>query len=487
MFDWPIVAPLLTIAFGTTVLLINRLLGNEQDKRTQWKVVFFVFAAATFQITFLGGKNWGTTSSGLFYLDGFNAHLVTAAVVYFLFSHVSFSLEVREHDFELGVFQTIFALVSISTILTNNLVLLPLSFATMFFISAIAPLLTEEASKNNGIKFASAGAVVVMIFSGFAIALIAEAADSFMLDQIRSGVLETTKHPQFYIGFALLIFLLFLFLLFPPSALFVDRYTRSATWSLVAFFRQSLQLVAALLIIRLSFFIAMKPNDVGQFVSNMSFSYEHVIGGMICLFLFVAVVTLLLAKNVLVIFQTMTGVIALISLISINLGSRQGIYYAQANVYGFIFVAIGLFCLLSFLNLSTNSSLEDLRIAIQKTPVAVQLSFLATLILSVPIFNFYGFDLLTTMMIEAKKRSATGSTLVILMIICLVLISLILSLRIIELFHGNAKRNGQWDTRSLPNKLWCYVLILCLLFLGIYPTPLYKYLSHSVDLFINNS
>ncbi len=487
MLDWPCFALVITPVIGIVVLLLNRILGNEKIFHTQWKTVLFILTATTFQVAILGRDYWGVSASGLFRLDGMNTHLLFCFLIFSLLNHISLRFDRCQFETETGILQLAFVLSGIIFIMANNLILYVLAAPMTFLIAGAAPLFNVETPKGKGFRIAVMSAMIVMFLFAFSAALIGQAADTLELGEIGQALLVAQKSPQFIIGWSLHILMCISMMLLPPMALFLTRYEHSESWSLIGFFRMSLPLLGVILFSKWIFITGFQWEITGSFTSILSLSAAHISGVLSCAVSVITILALLNTERVLL-FSQLTLTAGLFSaLLSTSLIGPEGLLISQSTIYIFVFCSSLLHLTFATLNISTQATLKDLGDALQKSSVSIQLGCLFALLGSAPFLTYVGYDLNKKLIERAKLILDIEGVTSLLALIFTALITIIICNRIVELYFGNARRNSVWDDRGFAAKIWNYTLMAIVLILGIYPTPLYKYLSHSINLFVKNA
>lgn len=487
MIDWPISALILTPIVGIVVLLLNRILGNERIFHTQWKVVLFILGATLFQVSILGREYWGVSSSGLFRLDGFNTHLLFCYLFYMLLTHISLRFEKNNFESETAILQLAFTFAGIVFILANNLILYVAAAPMTFLIAGVGALCNSTVSKSRGFRSSVMSAMMSMSIFAISAAIIGQSTDALELNTIIAKIGLAQKTPQFYVGWALHIMVCFSMLLLPPTSLFIEQYKKSESWALVGFFRMSLPLLGLLLLSKWIFLTGFSWGLDGELKSLLSISAAHISASLACLVFILACAVLLTTDRVILFSQVALTALVSAGLLFSILSGVQGFLVTQSALYIYIFCSCLLHLSLSTLKLSTAASLQDLRDALQKAPVSVQLGFLFSLLGSAPFLTFVGFDINKQLIERTRYLGDSEGVLSLISLILMGIMTVLICNRVVELYFGNARRNSFWDDRGFAAKMWGYTLIAFLLILGIYPTPLYKYLSHSINLFVKNA
>lgn len=482
--DWPITAPIFTIVFGMIIVLLNRCLGSERDTSISWKIVLFIAASALFQLAVLGTDYWGVSSSGLLRLDGLTTSYSVMFLFFFVLNHVNLRFSQVEFEKELPLFELAYLLFGLLLLLSNNLIIHLISLPILYVLMAIAPQLTKQAKHKIGYDTAVVGGLVILVLAALSIAAISADTKTLQLDRINETI-QPIWGASFYIGWWLQVLIFGLFILIPPMSLFLRSYEKSGSWALAGLFRGGLPILAVLLMNKWFVLTSTKWED-GRLTQQLWIQTDMVMGVMCAVFLFIALIVLLNRNSLLLFFQTVWSIALYLGFAGQLLGGQSEFVFSHQGIVLSSVLIAAMHYLAEEIGVSTNANLEDMREKLRQRPMRLQFSMLVALMSAVPLFSFGRIEGLAIQFHEAlsgSERAVFSAIILIGTISC----SAVLLFRIVEIYLANARRNTSWDHKGIPDRLWGYTLVLILIVLGVFPTPLYKYLIHSIRLFIHSS
>lgn len=484
MYDWPIVAPLLTALFGMIVLLMVRFFGQEKLESVQWKTVLFVLAAAIFQLGFLAYEFWGVAPSGLLRLDGLTTHLSLVFMLHLLLQHIIRRFDRVVLESESYLFQLLFLFFGLLVLMAENLLLYVVALPAVYYVVFLSPALQQQVNKRVLYRDVSRLCLVLLAALVLSIGAIIGATDEFGLTKIMQTVSASNASKGFTLGWGVMLACQLSLLLLPPASFFISAFKKSQSWFVFGYFRMGALLLGALLVAKWMFLTALRfetselvsrlPHHYGYFLVSFAAAAFFVIS-------FMALFTRRTAENIQAVL-TAPLLAVFISYVGIN-GDVTG---GQAFLYLFVLSAAAVIFVLSENKISVGGDIGEIRSSLHASNVSVVVLWSVGWLACSPYLTKVGHDILYRL-VPVLHAGVDFDAQATAYIVGSMFATSVIIYRLIDVLYSDARRNNVWDARNFSNKMWSYALMLIVLILGVFPAPLYKYVVHSVSLFVMNA
>ncbi|HEX4923604.1 MAG TPA: hypothetical protein VFV50_05940, partial [Bdellovibrionales bacterium] len=329
----------------------------------------------------------------------------------------------------------------------NNLVVLVIALPTYILLAMSGPSTGNRGQATRSGLHAIGWSALVMVLMGIGAGLIVSGGGSLSLTGVVAGTAALTK--PFYLGWSLIgSVLLVLLFLFPCSFLLGD-FREARDWQIAAVFRIGPSLVFSALVVRWCSLIPGFPEP----------ALLEAVAAAFALFLALIILSgrgLLFVVHALSLLPAQLWLWGLSDPKTMPL-SLAGVFFASLALPRLIF-------LFERVGADPSVSIQTLNGALRAASFGIRLEVFAIGVTLMPLGTFLGFNFLVQ---KPLLASICGASLTL----------------VIVLFMGRALEAREADTKAETrlNQLESAVgviLLVSLIVLGIYPTPLYNYIHH---------
>ncbi len=454
--------------------------GSVAQGRRERLFVFVVFLGTLVQLFYLSTLAVMPAQNKLFIFSGTEICFSIALMLFFIFSHFNFYFDKVVYEKELGLLQIATAFLSFCTLFSNHFLVLIFTIPALMLIVFSAPHFSYKSTARLSLLAGVPWAFLFLVVLGLSAALTFQEFHTMEFSELRLRIVEKGLHGPQILGVIAPLILFGAMMLFSAFSFFLPDYERSDSWNLIGQFRMLVPLLAAIMICRwiLTFGGVWRDH---YFIPASGFPIQ-VIPIVIFLLLSVSIliqtVTVRKLSQVIQIFSIQP---LLLTLWGLSSGTNDSLL---KGIAGLFLYAIGVpLCLKVFvvLDIKPFESIEGGRLALRGASFVEKLQICVLLIILSPLGTYIGYSLVMTT-VDPPIQLGLGN---ILPAICAA--SLLFSLIMImgELFDNYSPRKlviprNQWVDHVFGN-----TILILLITLGIYPSPLYKYVSYILSHSLN--
>lgn len=475
MMQFPQGLGLATLFGGLLVLMVFHR-GTFAQGKINRVVVFALLLVALFHTVLLSTTSSDIQNIGLFRFDGVNACFAILILVFLLLSHFNLYFDKMLYEHELGSVQIATAFLALVMVFANHFIVLIIALPAFLILVFFSPQLTFKSRASlslfTGIPWALLFLVILVLSAG----LMFQEYHSLRFDEIQTQLMKVgLKSPGTLAWGAPLI--LFTSLMFVSSfSFFLKDFEEADSWPLIGYFRMLLPLVGAMLCSKWILELGGEWKS-GIFVQAEGFP---VLTAPVIFFVFQSFLILvqsLFVRRISQLVQVYATQPLLLTLWGISHGNGDSLY---KGVAGLVIYAIAIPLTLKIfivLDIKPFEKIEGCRLALRRASFPEKFQISALLLILSPLGTFIGFSLImTTMKADVSQGSAR-----LLPAICAASLFMAYIILMGELFDDYSSKKGRTSSASFLDHLFGYGLLIFLLVLGIYPTPLYNYVSYILN------
>lgn len=441
MLEWP-------DGFGLAVqffaLLALMLAGPALSPRVQRWIVTIVLGTAA--IFYFWMSPLGPTQAGAFVYDQ-TSIVFLQGYLFFLFLLQALLRRARPPRLENAPLTLAAGLVGTFLLSANNLVVLIIALPTFLLLAISGPSTGKLGQPTRSGLQAVGWASLVLVLLGLGAGFMVSGGGSLVMTG--SALQPATLTKPFYLGWSLIASVLVVLLFLFPCSFLLGDFREARDWQIASVFRIGPSLVFSALVVRWCSLVPGFPEPYHLELLAATFS------------LFLAVM-ILSGRGLLFVAHALSLLPAQLWLW--GLSDPKTMPLALAAVF---FASLGLprmIFLYERVGADPDSSIKDLNGALRAASFGIRLEVFALAVTLMPLGTFLGFNFLVQ---KPLLASICGASLTL----------------VIVLFMGRALESGAGEVKSETRlnqvESACGVILLvALIVLGIYPTPLYNYIHH---------
>ncbi|MGE3973080.1 MAG: hypothetical protein AB7F59_00990 [Bdellovibrionales bacterium] len=413
------------------------------------------------------------TEKNYFSFDGSELVFALMTLIYFLLNHLNLYRDRISYERELAAIQLVIAFLSLVLIFSNHMLVVTLALPLLILTVAFAPQLAYKSkasiSMNHGISWAALVLLILALSSG----LIYQELQTLRFDQIQKALSEKGFTTTSLLGWGAPLVLFCSLLCFPVFTFFAKDYEKADSWTLIGLFRQTLPLLGAIMICRwiLSMAGSWEADTFVPFKGFLVTLLPVVAFGLMAAFVLVQT---LFAKNMAQIFQIYSIQPLLLTLWSLSSGTKESFLKGVAGLFLYTIAVPLTLKIFMALDLKPFESTDGGRLALRAASFFQRLQLFALFIIFSPLGTFVGFSLIVSTAQGAQKIL----WLQLMPVICAASLMISLISVLGELFDDFSPKVTAENKTSYIDNIIGYSLLIFVITLGIYPSPLYKYVSY---------
>ena len=466
------IAIILQMAFGFR--------ASVAQGRKEKLFVFVTFLVVLVQLFYLSTMVDSLAQSRLFKFSGTEVCFAIATMIFFLFSHLNFYFDKGVYEKELGLLQLAAAFLACCAIFSNHFLVLLVSVPTLMLIVFSAPHFSYKSIAKLSLLSGVPWALLFLVILGLSSALVFQEFHTMEFEELRVKIIEKgINGPQVLGMFAPLVLFSGL-VLFSAFSFFLPDYERSDSWNLIGQFRMLLPLFGAIMICRWVLMFGGVWRD-DTFIAATGFPVQVV---PIIVFLLLAVGILLqtvVVKRLSQLVQVFAIQPLLLTLWGLSSGTHGALLKGIAGLFLYS-VAVPM-CLKIFvvLDIKPFEQIAGGRLALRGASFFEKLQIFVLLVMITPLGTHIGYSLVMTT-VDPPFHLGTGN---ILPAICAASLLFSLVTMLGDLFDDYSPRRTIVSHNIWFDHVFGNAILILLITLGIYPLPLYNYvsyiLSHSMN------
>jgi hypothetical protein len=442
--------------------------------------VFVTFLLVLIQLFYLSTMVETAGQSKLFRFSGTEVCFAIATMLFFLFSHFNFYFDKVVYEKELGLLQLAAAFLACCAIFSNHFLVLIVSIPTLMLIVFSAPHFSYKSTAKLSLLSGVPWALLFLVVLSLSSALVYQEFHTMDFSELRVKIVEKgISGPQILGMFSPLVLFAGM-VLFSAFSFFLPDYERSDSWNLIGQFRMLLPLLGAIMICRWVLMFGGVWRD-NVFIAASGFPVQII---PVIVFLLLAVSILIqtvVVKKLSQLVQVFSIQPLLLTLWGLSSGTNDALLKGIAGLFLYA-VAVPL-CLKIFvvLDIKPFERIDGGRLALRGASFLEKLQIFVLLVILSPLGTHIGYSLVMTT-VDPPFQLGTGN---LLPAICAA--SLLFSLVTIlgDLFDNYSPRRMAAAHNIWVDQVFGNGILILLITLGIYPLPLYNYVSYILSHSLN--
>lgn len=464
----PFGAPLFTVFLTLVALVFVQVMWREKASPYLGWVTGLGFLAALVK-SVEGFFIVRTLPSSIFEATVFSKLSVSIVLLFFLVGHVFTLLAGEKLRFNFLASQVIAAFLAVALLLSESLFFYPIFFSFFFVLISAIPLNYQYDAGRGSLKRGLVYGMTFLILFAGVITTFNLFFGSMNASELVASRPEAAPSRLLYFAVGIFSFLTLFFL--PPFDLFDAAYEKGNSWIAFMVFRLLCPLLGSLLIMKWAF---IGGGRLPVYFAGEEGPYFEK-GLMFILFGFGFWILLVGFKSRK--FRDLLTALLYSPLFFGMLGLARGdvdaLVLAGLSLITYILAAVFLCGLFHLSRIPLGAHVEDFKY-IRFVFFPRRHIFFVVLALLIPLGNQIYFAVMQKVVLT-WHLSGTASVAFLLFLILIAALSAVLFFHARDLFRVEV--DGRVEEPSMALRAWNYILLIPLIFLGIHPDPLYKYIK----------
>jgi len=450
------------------------------QRRRDRIVVFVIFLATMVQLFYLSTLPGMAIQNKLFVFTGVEVCFALAMIIFFLFSHFNFYFDKVVYERELGLLQISSAFLAFCTIFSNHFLVLILTIPNLMLVVFSAPHFSYKSNAKLSLLTGIPWVLIFLIVLSLSSALVYQEFGTLDFGQLRLKIVQSGLQGAQVLAMTAPLVIMGGLILFSSFSFFLPDFERSDSWNLIGQFRMLLPFLGAIMTCRwILMFGGVWRDDF--FIPAPGFHMQIV----------PVIVFLLLAVSILIQTVTVQKLSQLVQVFSIqpllltlwglSSGTNDTLLKGIAGLFLYAVAVPLLLKVFVVLDIKPFESIDGGRLALRAASFLDRLQICVLFVILSPLGTYIGYSLIMTT-IDPNLQIGWSN---LLPAICAAALLFSLITILGDLFDDYSPRKLIGNEGHWMDQLFGNTLLILLITLGIYPTPLYNYVSYILSHTLN--